>query len=190
IITGMAVVITFFSLFSLFALLPVQEVRPLVIEVENAMDKVGRVETLINTPDEDPNIALIRWHLKDYVKARESYDIKYQEQWNRRVWAQSEGATYKAYKDYHLGREGPRWRFEGHTRREVKVAGVRILGADRAQVDFLVTIRSDKANSEVRKSIWRADIAFRFTEIKVDQISGEVSPMEFKVTDYKSEKIG
>lgn len=187
VITAFSAVITFASVLSFFFFLPITDVQSMVIRMDRSFDKVARVRPLVQQPSDDPNRAVLRWSLHNFVEAREAYDIDRQDMLHKRVYAIGEAQVYTDYVTLYRGNDSPTMRYERHTIRKIEVKEVQIDG-DTAHVKFTAT--EDSQNRDPVKSVWVADISFRFTEIEVDQITGEITPMTFKVTSYKSKQTG
>lgn len=203
IVSGMAVVIILMALIGVFLLLPVTETKTMVVRVPDAMDKVARVERLSENLSDDPNAAVMDWFVKSFVQVREGYDVEKQQSYFKRVYAMSSPAVYNAYVGlYKDMARSPTARYERHTKRLVDVGGVDISDVDVVQsgtgssgevVDVKATVKftaSERSETDTRNSVWLADISFRFTKIHVDQVTGQITPMEFKVTAYESKQLG
>lgn len=191
ILTSLAVFITLIALLSLFMLLPVRETKTTVIYTEDTLDTIATVHPMMQNPLDNPNEAVRLWLLEDFVRAWEAYDIDRQEFLHKRVWAQSAQPVYAQYVGWYRSAESPTIRYERHTKRIIEVRRVTVLeqsGLDgKANVVFVAT---EDATPEPRNSLWSADIAFRFSEIEVDQETGEITPMKFEVIGYESKQTG
>jgi len=202
IITVGAAVVTLMTIISLFMVLPLVDTKTMIVRVPQSLDRVARVQQLMTDPRGNPNHAVMEWFVSNFVEVRESYDIDKQERYNVRVWALSSQPVYAQYSAYYKGAESPTRRFERHTKRSVSVRDItvkeveslgRIDGSPAETVDVKATVQfeaTELSSREERKSAWVADIAFRFSKIHVDQITGEMTPMEFKVTGYESKQLG
>jgi type IV secretory pathway component VirB8 len=202
IITSMAVAIIMMSMTGLFILLPIKETKPMIVRVPDSLARVAQVVPLTNSPQEDPNVAVMRWFMEDYVTSRESYDINRQQFYMNRVARLSAAEVTRAYAAVFRSSKSPTNRYESHTKRIIDISKIRIEDVDvvesatgsrpevisvEAYVEFQAT---EAAPTEERKSMWGADISFRFTKIHVDQVSGEITGMKFVVTDYESKQLG
>ena len=87
VITAFSAVITFASVLSFFFFLPITDVQSMVIRMDRSFDKVARVRPLVQQPSDDPNRAVLRWSLHNFVEAREAYDIDRQDMLHKRVYA-------------------------------------------------------------------------------------------------------
>lgn len=202
IITSCAVAIIMMSLTGLFILLPLSDTRPMIVHVPESIEHVATVRRLTDSPNQDPNNVVMDWFVRDFVEKREAYNVDEQTQYFARV---QKLATEKVYKDFvslYRSSNSPTLRYERHTKRNIEVRNVDIKDVDvvesasgnspevidvEAYVEFQAT---EEAPSEERKSLWGADITFRYSKIHVDQVSGDITQMKFTVTDYKSKQLG
>lgn len=202
IITGIALLITFLAMIGLFMLTPLKETKPMIVRVSDSLDRVARVEALMEGPLDDADAAVMQWFIRDFIKARESYDVDKQQTMFIRVRELSVPQVLHDYFALYRSTMSPTIRYERHTKRMIKVRDVAIRDVVeieeasgstpavtnvKAQVRFVAT---EQTPTEDRNSIWLADIAFRFSKIHVDQLTGAITPMEFKVTGYESKQLG
>lgn len=202
IITVIAGIITFMAMICLFMLMPLAESKPVVIRIPDSLDKIVHVQPMMAHSTEDPNEAVMRWFVSNFIEVREGYDIEKQEMLHKRVWVLSAPQVYREYVKLYKGPQSPTIKYERHTKRNISVRNVQITNVDviepasgespgvsdiRATVEFVATENTSNGN---RKSVWDADITFRFSEIHVNQATGKITAMEFKVTGYESKQTG
>lgn len=202
IVAVMAAIVTFMTVVSLFMLLPIVETKAMIVRVPQSLDRVAKVQPLMEKPRDDPNKAVMNWFVENFVNVRESYDIDKQERYNVRVWVLSSPKVYSEYSSLYKSNESPTRLYERHTKRTIEVNGIRINNisseghvddspAETISVNSTVQFTATESNSrEDRKSLWSADITFRYSKIHVNQETGELTPMEFKVTSYTSKQLG
>lgn len=202
IISSLAVTIIMMSLIGLFMLLPLTETKPMIVRVPESLEKVASVEQLTDNPNIDPNQVVMEWFIKNFIQVREEYNINKQQTYFRRVFVLSTPKVYNDYVALYKSAASPTVRYERHTKRSVELRDINVLDVReveratgsraevvdvKAQVQFVAT---EQTPSEDRKSVWNADITFRFSKIHVDQVTGDITPMEFKVTGYESKQLG
>ena len=187
VITGLTVLTIFMVFLSVFSLWPLADVRPVISYVPQTDDKIARVIPLMDSPRDDPNVALRTWFLIDYIRNRESYDVNKQESFNKRTWALSSEQVYSVYAEYYRSMQSPTIRYERHTKRIIDVRTVQLHDSHHATIEFVAV---EDAPGEDRKSYWQADIHFDYKPIEVNQYTGTVTPMAFKVTEYQSKQTG
>lgn len=201
-ITGLAVAIIFMSLMSLFIFLPVRENAPMVVRMSDSIQKMSRVEPLVQSYREDVDLAVMKWFIRDYISVYEGYDINRQQFFFRRVYALSAPEVYRAYVNFYKSAGSPTFKYERHTKRTTRVENIRFLSEDiiedrsgnqgeivevKAKVTF---VGVEEAQTEILEKAFEADVVFRYQKLFVDQQSGVITPMEFIVTDYKSKQLG
>lgn len=202
IITSCAVAIIMMSLTGLFILLPLSDTRPMVVHVPESIEHVATVRRLIDSPTQNPDDVVMDWFIHDFVEKREAYNVDEQIKYFNRVGKLSTEEVYRDFMNLYRSKASPTLRYERHTKRSIEIRDVDIkdvrvvesasgnspgvIDVD-AYVEFQAT---EEAPTEQRKSLWGADITFRYTKIHVDQISGDITQMKFIVTDYKSKQLG
>ncbi len=187
VVTVLCVIITLSALISFFTLLPLREIRPMVVFTEDSLERVASVQPMMDSGFGDPNEAILEWLLADYVNAYEAYDYERQQIFLRRVHAQSERGVYAGLAQQYRTTASPTVKYERHTRRNISVRSVSIKDENRATVRFTATEEGQGGSNSTE---WVADIAFRFTGIEVNQRTGAITPMTFQVTNYQSKKSG
>lgn len=202
IITTFAVAIILMSLTGLFILLPLRETKSMIVRIPESLEHIATVHQLTDNPSQDPNKIVMDWFVRDFVTKREAYNIDKQQQFFRRIYVLSAPKVYNEYIRLYKSDNSPTIRYERHTKRVISLRDVDVRRMEvvepatgdspevvdvQAYVEFQAT---EEAPSEDRKSKWGADITFRFSKIHVDQVTGDITPMEFKVTDYKSKQLG
>ena len=202
IITCLAGIATIMALIGLFMLLPLTENKAMIVRIPESLSKVARVEQMTENPSQDPNLIVMNWFVGNYINVREEYDIDKQQMFFRRVFALSSPVVYNNYVAVYKRSDSPTVRYERHTKRLVDITDISIQNSEvmkeasgntpemlqvKAQVKFVAT---EESPTESRNSLWLADITFRFSKIHVDQVTGAITPMEFKVTGYESKQLG
>lgn len=202
IITLIAVIIIFMATVGVFMLMPLVETKTMIVRIPDSLDRVARVEQMTSNHQQDPNVTVMNWFIKDFIRVRESYDINKQQSYFMRMYVLSAPRVYSDYENLYKGAASPTVRYERHTSRKIDINSIRILDIDTVEaatgsaaevVDVKAQVRytaSEIMPSEERNSAWLADISFRFSKIHVDQVTGSITPMEFKVTGYESKQLG
>lgn len=202
IITVIALLITLMAVIGVFVMLPLSETKTMIVRVPESLSKVARVEQMTENPAQDPNQIVMNWFVSDFIKAREEYDIDKQQSYFKRVYVLSSPGVYDDYVTLFKSSQSPTVRYERHTTREVEMNNIRVesvnvvesaTGSAAEVVDVTAKVKytaTETTPTDDRNSIWLADIAFRFSKIHVDQVTGDITPMEFKVTGYESKQLG
>lgn len=160
---------------------------PFVYENQNVDKYIPRMMRLAS-PGEGTQLALSRFLVKDYVRAREEYDPTQPYMVNDgRIRALSDRKTQVAYRrQMDLNNpNSPIILYQKHTKRVIEVLEPQFIfdkSTQKAIIPFYVTLQG-QVNK--KKTLWTADITFLYKDIIVDNKTGKVTPMEFLVTEYK-----
>lgn len=183
----------------LVALLALSDVLPLTRQVVfpvRAGDITNDVVTLrhLSRPGDPVNPAMMKFLLSTYVRQRESYNADRLAANINGVKSFSAADVFAEYRNYMSPENpvSPISQYERHSIRDVDIRLVRVLprAVDapqaedvlRAEIVFDAAVRNAQEVKTVRK---RANIAFRYGDLTVNQQSGEVGAMRFQVTEYK-----
>ncbi len=148
----------------------------------------------------DSNPALIDFHVKDYVRAYETYIVKDIEKNFRRVMSLSTRSAFEEYQKFMDPRNpgSPISLYERQASRYVNITGVVLSSSkglqpkddnyisDTAKVYFDVTIIN--LRNEKKTENWVADFTFIYDSLEVDQETTKVKPMQFLVSSYRSSR--
>ncbi len=144
--------------------------------------------------------ALIEFHAKDYVIARESYIIEDFEKNFYRTRALSDPEIFKTYRAFLeptnpespialYGRTSSRSIFiESYTPIKSSTnADDKVAFPDGAEIRFSSVVKNQQGESIT--SNFLAKLKFSYKKVEVNQETYEIKPMEFIVTDYNIEQI-
>lgn len=175
------------ALIALSMLLPLKTPVPYMVEVRSLLDERPAIQP-VGKPGEDVNAALIRHFLADYVQRRESYDLSTLELNVRAVRNQSAEAVYDAWQrslDPAVP-DSPIGRFQRHSTRSISIVSVDYSPGGTAEVTYDASVNGMLSAPPLRM---RANIAFRFDPVRLDQETGKASPFSFQVTDYSTRRV-
>jgi type IV secretory pathway component VirB8 len=185
-----------------FMLLPLTEHKTMVVSIPDAMTKVARVKQMTVDPSQDANLIVMKWFVQNFVEVREQYDIDKQQQYFKRVYALSNNDVYSKYVAIYKSANSPTVRYERHTKRlvdvdRIDIQNIQVLEPASGNTPEVIQVQAqvrymaiEASPTEERNSLWQADITFRFSKIHVDQVTGAITPMEFKVSAYESKQLG
>lgn len=189
IVAGISLFTTFLMTITLFALVPLKEVKPIVITVDkhtglaNVESSLGRIEL----SDEE---ALTQSYLYQYVRDLETYDSSDQAERINSVFAKTEGQA-RAYMLDIFNSENelnPQKVFGTDGRRSVRVVSVVINTPSTAQVRYVVTEQL-RYNSEPTDISYVSTLGFKFDRSETLTLSERwVNPVSFKITSYRRDK--
>lgn len=169
------------------ALYPLESQVPLIFYANNVIEDIPRIRKLQAFKDEDPGEAVLRFMVGHYVQMREGYDIVTFDRDVNGVRSQSSEDVVREFQAYINPRnpEGPISQYQRHSRRTITIVNMRRL-PDSMEVIFDAAVESKTA---VKNSRWRANIAFKYSGIELDEKSERVKPVSFIVTKYHSKRL-
>lgn len=189
-ITALATMIFLVSFFASRALYPLQTSVPFAFSASNITDELPRIKSLLNYKGEDASEALLTFLVKNYVTFRESYDINSFDRQLNGVKSQSSEDVYKTYQSQVDPRnpDSPLTLYQRHSRRKINVLNTKRLDDQDfgMEVVFEAVIES---KTDVKKSLWQANIAFNYSGIEIDEETEKVKPFSFVVTDYRIKRL-
>lgn len=196
VITTMTAIVTLLAVRSFTAIFPIAPLEPVIYFVPDIENKVARLTELSEATD-DPNAVIQKFLITEYVKDREGYSGERLERNVRAIHQSSSPEEYQRYRSWldPSNPNSPITLYERHTERDVDVRNVTIrigkgaeadgFGMYQAIVPFVATVRRG-GNDQL--SHWKAEVTFRYKKLVVDQTTGHVTPMEYRVVGYKVEK--
>ncbi|MGH8337592.1 MAG: virB8 family protein, partial [Gammaproteobacteria bacterium] len=163
IFAGIATAIALIEAIALIMLMPLKTVVPYTLLVDR---QTGYVEQLnpVESRNIDPDAALVRSFLVQYVIGRESFDIDSVNDTYRKValWSAGDARTRYVGEMQAANPESPLARLPRTAVVDVKILSVSSLEGDAAMVRF-TTHRSDSAASGQSQQNWVAVIRYRFS---------------------------
>jgi type IV secretory pathway component VirB8 len=191
ILTLIAVVTVTVAFTALGSLYPLNTKIPFIYGSKDIVDELPRIKTLRGYGGEEANAALKRFLLTNYTKAREEYNILTFEKNQNTVASQSNPeVTAKFRQD--ISPTNPKSPVALYQRSIIRT--IEILRAEesveppgRMTIIYNATLKGAKDNTTKQ---YKADIAFVYETIKLDEETNKVEPYRFMVTDYRSQFIG
>lgn len=185
IFAGVAAAVAFAEAVALVILLPLKTVEPYTLLVDR---QTGYVEQLkpIESRTIDPDAALIRSFLVQYVIARESFDIDALKDNYRKValWSAGDARTRYINEMQATNPESPLAKYPRTALVDVKILSVSSLEGDSAMVRF-VTQRSDVNSSGQPAQNWVAIIRYGFSGAAMSAEDRLTNPLGFQVMRYR-----
>lgn len=185
IVAGVAAAIALFEAVAIVALTPLKTVVPYTLLVDR---QTGYVQALKPLEREiiEPDAALTRSFLAQYVIARESFDIDSLRDDYRKVALWSGGEARRRYLA-EAQASNPASMLATLPRRAVVQAEIRSitsLNADTALVRFS-TVRSDPGGERQDPASWAAIVRYRFSAGEMSAADRLVNPLGFQVVRYR-----
>ena len=186
-ITVISLLVFMIALHAAQALYPLQSQVPIMFYANDVTEDIPRIQRLQAYKDENPGEAVLRFLVKHYVEMREEYDIVTFDRNTSGIKSQSTEDVIREFQAYISLRnpEGPINLYQRHSRRIIEVVSTKRL-PDSMEVIFDATVESKAA---VKKSRWRANIAFKYSGIELDEKGEHVKPVNFIVTKYHSKRL-
>lgn len=190
VVMGFALVIMVIMLISWAMIYPLKPAVPFVYFSQDVTEELPRIKPLSNTLEEDPNLALKRYLVTQYVTLRENYNIDRLEENGRAVQQMSVPEVFDEWqKEMAPGNpESPIAQFQRHTIRKIRVTNVRFLDDGSADVEYNA-LMENVSSGDTKQIRMIANTAFRFTDVAVDQETGKATPLQFVVTGYHARRV-
>ena len=186
-ITVISVIILLIALKAAQDYYPLNRAVPLIFDTNDAVEDIPHIQKLQVSKEEDPGEALLRFMVKHYVMVREEYNIATFDRDVNSVKNQSAESTYKDFQQLIDPRnpDSPITMYQRHSKRKISILSTKRL-QDGMDVVFEASVES---KAETKKTHWRANIAFQYSGIGIDQKTGTVTPVSFVVTKYHSKRL-
>ena len=185
IFASVAAAVAFAEAVALVILLPLKTVEPYTLLVDR---QTGYVEQLkpVESRTIDPDAALIRSFLVQYVIARESFDIDGLKDSYRKValWSAGDARARYINEMQATNPESPLVKYPRTALVDVKILSVSSLEGDSAMVRF-VTQRSDGSSSGQPAQNWVAIIRYGFSGAAMSAEDRLTNPLGFQVMRYR-----
>lgn len=196
VVTIIALIATGFAIIGLVRFLPVTVPVTMVFKFSDTDNKLYNLQ-MLTRQFQNTNYAFLKYFVSEYVIRRESYYVGTLEQDILRVRSMSSPEVFTDYRS-HLNPanpDSPIARFERYGRRSVTINRAVFVPDDfdaetiipKNATVFFQTSSVDKNGKNSEK--WKAAVSFDYVPLKVNQENYQITPMQFKVTSYKVEKI-
>ncbi len=191
------ILITVLSIFSFFisyaamrSLYPLTTEVPFIIRAGDLVNDVPRIRSLLEQKGEDPSQALLRFMVGNFVTHYESYSIETLERNAGSVRHQGSEAIFQEYQQLMDPRnpESPITLYQRHSKREIRLISIDQPDAAESLIEVVYEATVSGRN-EIKKTRWQADINFTYNGLALDEETGKVVPVEFKVTGYRTKRL-
>lgn len=186
-ITVLSLLVLMIAVSAMQSLYPLNAQVPLMFYAHDVTEDLPRIKKLQISREDDPSEAMLRFLVEHYVQMREDYEISSFDRNVSGVKSQSTEEVYREFQDYINPRnpEGPINLYQRHSRRYITVLYTKRL-PESMEVVFDATVES---RSSVKKSRYRANIAFKYSGLELDEKDKSVKPVSFLVTKYHSKRL-
>lgn len=185
IIAGIATAVALLEAIALIVMVPLKTVVPYTLLVDR---QTGYVEQLkpVEGRTIDPDAALIRSFLVQYIIERESFDIDNLDRSYRKValWSAEDARTRYINTMQATNPESPLVQLPRSAVVDVKILSVSSIEADTAMVRF-TTQRTDAAGAGQPPTNWVALVRYRFSGAAMSAEDRMTNPLGFQVVRYR-----
>lgn len=185
VIAGIAVAVAALEAIALVVMVPLKTVVPYTLLVDR---QTGYVEQLkpVEGRSKDPDAALVRSFLVQYVIERESYDIDNLNRSYRKValWSAEDARTRYINVMQATNPESPLAQLPRSAVVDVKILSVSSIEADTAMVRF-TTQRTDAVGAGQPPTNWVALVRYRFSGAAMSAEDRMTNPLGFQVVRYR-----
>lgn len=192
-VSALSLLMFMMALIGMIMLSPLKTDVPFIYSSTNVENDYPRIKAL-GSKEEDPNLLLKRFMVINYLKLREEYRVSILERNRAGVEAQSSEDVFQEYVALLDPRnpESPIKKYQRLAVRNIKPISYNLKsnedGSQVANILYKEEVVTSGADISVRNM--RAIITFSFENVKVNQTTGEASPIKFFVTGYQVEVQG
>lgn len=191
-LTLLSIIIMCIAFVAWRGLYPLEPRVPFVFGSDNIADDYPVVKSLADFRGEDPNAALRRFLVKQYVKVREEYSAATFDRNHNSVRSMSTQTVLDEYEQLvsPVNPSSPISLYQRHTQRNIKVILTKPVESDSAKnkqeysmfvLYDAIEKKGDKPEPPVR---YQVNIAFQYKDIKLDPVTEKIEPYGFIVTSY------
>jgi len=169
------------------SLYPLKSDVPLIFDTNNVMEDLPRIQKLQKNKEDPASEAALRFMVKHYVEIREQYDIATFDRDVNGVKSQSSDEVDREFRGMisQQNPQGPISQYQRHSKRRIVIISTKRL-LDSMEVIFDAYVES---KTDIKKSRFRANIAFKYSGIELDEKGKKVKPVSFLVTKYHSKRL-
>lgn len=185
--TCLSLLVFLVAFLAMQSLYPLKSDVPLIYTTADIIEDIPRLQKVQYNKEDPPAEALLRFMVKHYVQIREEYDIATFDRDVNGVKSQSSDEVFREFQVMINPRnpEGPISLYQRHSKRTITIVNTKRL-PDSMEVIFDATVES---KTEIKKSRWRANIAFKYSGLELDEKGDKVKPVTFMVTKYHSKRL-
>jgi len=217
IVIFLSIINTYLAINSFINVFPIKPTVSFTLYSDDIWEDYPQIKKLSLSPEENKNVAVMRFMLSSYLENRESYDLPKYESRYLNIWSQSAPDVREDYKQEidPSNPSSPYAQYKNTAKRELKIESIRFNHIKdnnfAATIFFRTSVISLSDNREPINNKWIANIEFTYTDFIVDQRldtsnsiavlfgltenkvkgSGEkrkIAPMTFKVTKYQAKE--
>ncbi len=190
--TMLSLLIMLVALIDIKLILPLEEKMPFIYNTQDIVEDLPSIQRL-GKRTEDTNYLLKTYLASNYVKFRENYNVLTIDRNANAIRTQSTPEVFEEYQQLMdpQNTSSPIALYQRHSNRTVEILDVR--PASNADDENEIEVEYDaivESAMERKKTRMLANIAFRFSDITIDQLKdGTLPPLEFTVTRYQTRRL-
>jgi type IV secretory pathway component VirB8 len=188
-ITALSILVFIIAIIALQSLYPLKTPVPFIFNIDNVVDDIPNIKTLMERRKEDPSVSLLRFLVENYVTLREEYSIGQFERDKSGVVSQSSPAVLSDYQQMVDPRnpESPLALYQRVAARKVRIVSSRLLeGGDEMEIVYEAVV---EGKGELKKTRWQSNIAFKYSGLKLNDKTGKPDPVSFLITRYRTKRL-
>lgn len=189
-VSGIAMLILLVAFYAMQMLYPLQLSVPFIYNANNIVEDIPRMKTLQAYKGENASEALLRFRVQNFVVLREEYDIDLFDRSVSGVKSQTSPELFSEYQQYidPHNPESPITLYQRHSRRKITIISTRRLKEQEFGMEVIYEAAVE-SKGDAKTSRWKAEIAFNYSGIALDEKTGKVKPIAFVVTQYRTKRL-
>jgi type IV secretory pathway component VirB8 len=178
-----------------------------IFAANDIVDDRPRVKPLVRFHGEDPNVALRRFLVQHYVKLREEYDAKFFDRNHNAVESLSIPKVLEEYEEIvsPLNPSSPVSKYQRSISREINILSTTTLAKSEYTKNIEYSDYKDdphlyymqiiydavltKGENKSESTRYKVDVAFRYNDIKLDEVTGKIRPYGFVIISYNAKNL-
>ena len=188
-VAGSAVLIAVLAMTAVLCLLPLKQIEPFVVRVDNATGVVDVVQGLRDgqtTYDE----AINKYWLGQYLLHRERY-LPETVTYDRNVVGIMSNAatsqTYAAFTDPRRNPNAPMTLYGNTARVDVQIKNISFINPEKNVALIRYSRLVERSGQQIPATHWVATIAFTYQSAPMSEKDRLLNPLGFQVTDYRND---
>ncbi len=200
-LTLLSLIIFVIAIIAWQGLFPLKPRVPFIFITNDIVEDYPHIKSLVDYQGENPNMALRRFLISNYVQTREEYNAETFDRNHNAIQSLSNSEVLNEYENYILptNQESPISLYQRHTIRKINILQARISeiggesGNSSTPKEYHGTVIFDailtKDDVDGNPTRHQVDIAFKYKDIKLDSNTLKIEPYGFIVTSYKIKNL-
>ena len=189
-VTGIALFTFLIALLAANSLYPLSRAVPFTYAINDTVEDVPRLIALRSDSNQTASEAVLFFLAKNFVQLREQYSINTLERNASGLRSQSSDQVFADYQ--HLmdtsTPDSPVTLYQRHSVRNINVLSVAMVPGKNDAVTVEYEASVENANGS-KKTRYKAELTFNYSGVELDEKTGKVKPLQFKVLQYRTQPI-